>query len=94
MTSIKEADLLGLIPVEHLAQPNIVEEDISELELDKLATDELPTSELAPGNQSLHELAVQSDHELAPYEQSQHGEVNLTEPPPQLSEPILGETTL
>ena len=94
LASTKEADLLGLIPMEHLTQPSIVEEDISELELDKLATSKLDTSELTPANHNLHELTVESDHELVPYEQPQRGEVNLTEPPPQLSEPILGETTL
>ena len=62
MASTKEADLLELILVEHLDQPSIVEEDISELEPDKLAT----CTNLAPGNRSPNELAVESDHKLAP----------------------------
>ena len=60
MASTKEADLLGLIPVEHLGQPSIVEEDVSELEPNKLA------SELAPDNLGLNELVVELDLELAP----------------------------
>ena len=41
LASTKEADLHGLIPVEHLAQPSIVEDDISRNETNKLATNEL-----------------------------------------------------
>ena len=94
LASTNEADLLGLIPVEHLAQPSIVEEDVSELEPNKLATYELTTSEFAPDNLGLNKLVVESDLELAPCEQSLCGEVNLTQPLPQLGEPIFGETTL
>ena len=68
LASTKEADLLELILVEHLAQPSIVEEDISELEPNKLSTGELPTSKLAPSNHRLHELVVESDHKLTPCE--------------------------
>ena len=41
LASTKEADLHGLIPVEHLAQPSIVEDDIFRQETNKLATNEL-----------------------------------------------------
>ena len=47
------------------------------------STSSPPTSELAPNNL---ELAVESSLELAPCEQSQRGEVNMTQPPPQLSD--------
>ena len=62
LASTKEADLLGLIPVEHLPQPSIVEEDIHEQEPDKLAT-----SELAPDNL---ELTAENVLKLTPCEQS------------------------
>ena len=55
------------------------------------STSSPPTSKVAPNNP---ELAVESSLELATCEKSQHGEVNLTQPPPQLSELILRETTL
>ena len=70
LASSKDADLLGLIPVEHLGQPSIVEEDISELGPNKFTTSELATSELVPRNHSLHELTDDLDHELALREQS------------------------
>ena len=81
LASTKKTDLLWLIPVEHLAQPSIMKEDIHEQETNKFAT-----SELAPDNLG---LPIKASLELAPYEKSQHGEVNLTQPPPQLNELIL-----
>ena len=88
--------------MEHLAQPSIVEEDISEQEPDKLAVSELTLDNLKLTVEiSLKlvvetslKLSIKTSPKLAPYEQSQRGEVNLTQPPPQLGELILRETTL
>ena len=68
LASTKEADLHGLIPVEHLAQPSIMEEDTSKQGTDKLATSELTTSELVPNNLELPAEAnlELTDSELAP----------------------------
>ena len=68
LASTKEADQLGLIPVEHLAQPSIVEEEVSELGPDKLTTSELTTNVLVPSDHGQRELACDLDDELAPYE--------------------------
>ena len=62
LVSTKEADLHRLIPVEHLAQSSIVEEDIPEQEINKLAT-----SELTPDNLK---LSPETSLQLAPYEQT------------------------
>ena len=42
--STKEADLHGLIPVEHIVQPSIIEEDVHEQGIDELANRELATT--------------------------------------------------
>ena len=60
LASTKEIDLLGLIPVEHLAQPGIAEEEIN-----KLGPDKLTTSELAPNDHnrtSLHAAMTTRSH--------------------------------
>ena len=57
-------DLPGLIPVEHLTRPSIIEEEVSELGPPPV------TSELVPNNHSLYELTCDQKYELAPYEQS------------------------
>ena len=62
LASTKEADLHGLIPVEHLAQPSIVEDDISRQETNKLTANELIIDELMPENL---ELPVEAALELA-----------------------------
>ena len=43
LASTKEADLLRLIPVEHLTRPSIAKEEVN-----KLGPDELTTNELFP----------------------------------------------
>ena len=88
LASTKEANLNGLIPVEHLAQPSIKEEGVHEQETNELANSEhsiskLTACELAPDNL---ELPAEANLKLAPYEQTYNGEVNLTQPPPQLNE--------
>ena len=87
LASTKEADLHGLIPVEHLAQPSIMEEDVREQETGKLAN----SSEPALDNL---ELPADASLEFAPCYQTQRGEVNLTQPPPQLNELNLEATVL
>ena len=61
LESTKEADLYGLIPVEHLAQPNIVEDDTSRQETNKHAISELATNELMTDNLK---LPAEADMEL------------------------------
>ena len=63
-----------------------MEEDVHEQE-----TDELTNSELAPNNL---ELPTEANFELTPCEQTQRGEVNLTQPPPQLNKLNLEATVL
>ena len=74
------------VQLRSFAQPSIMEEGIHEQETDKLAT-----SELAPDNLK---LLAEASIELAPCEQTQGGEVNLTQHPPQLNELNLKATVL
>ena len=67
MASTKKADLQGLIPVEHLAQPSITEADVSKQEANKLANNELATNELMTDNLK---LPAEMDIELADREQT------------------------
>ena len=78
LASTKEVDLHGLIPVEHLTQPSIVEDDISRQETNNLATNELTINKLMPDNL---ELPVKTSFVLASYEHAHNEEVNLTQPP-------------
>ena len=67
LASTKEADLHGLIPVEHLAQPSITEDDISRQETNKLANSELATNKLMTDNLK---LPAEADMKLADSEQT------------------------
>ena len=65
--------------MEHLARPNIANEEVSELVPDELTTNEFATNELIPGDYGPRKLTCDIDDELTPYEQSQQDEVALSE---------------
>ena len=61
LASTKEANMLGLIPVKHLARPNKEEEEVCEL-----GPNELTTNKLVPSDHGPCTLACDPDNELHP----------------------------